>query len=164
MKKLVLIFLLLPFSLFLFADGNIQVDSFSLNWKVQGSSAEFTLTAETEGWLAVGFNPSRMMKDADIKIGYVDSSGEVTLEDHFGNSNFSHRSDERMGGTVDVEILGGEEIDGSSTIRFRIPLNSGDDKDQPLVPGATVKLIFAMGKGDNLRVKHVERTSVEVTF
>ena len=82
----------------------------------------------------------RLMKDADIKIGYISSSGDIIMEDHFAHTPFGHREDSEIGGSEDLLILGGEEKNGSTTIRFQMPLNSGDDKDQILQPGDRVKL------------------------
>ena len=41
------------------------------------------VTAQTTGWVAVGFDPSSKIKDANILIGYVAADGAF-LRDDFG--------------------------------------------------------------------------------
>ena len=72
-----------------------------------------TLEAPTEGWIAVGFTPSRIMKDANLNLGYV-QHGEVSMRDDFGNWYTSQVSDVSQGGTNDVSVVEGGESGGSS--------------------------------------------------
>ncbi len=43
----------------------------TLEWKIDGPDLEVILTAPTRGWVPVGFDPSSLMKDANLIIGYV---------------------------------------------------------------------------------------------
>lgn len=136
---------------------------FHLDWMVDGSNLNVKVSAPTEGWVAVGFDPSNKMKDADILIGYVDN-GEIVIEDHYGNSAISHRSDERAGGRNDLMNIGGSEMNGTTELTFTIPLNSGDSKDRVLVEGESYKVIFASHTKDRITMKHNRRTSVQITL
>ena len=130
-------------------------------WKVEGNNLHIILSAPTEGWVAVGFNLSRAMKDADFKLVYVDGS-TVHMEDHFGTGLFGHKIDTSLDGTSDFNIISGKEEMGSTTVDFTIPLNSRDEKDKILAEGDEVKVLLAYGVRDNLRQKHKERTSVVI--
>ena len=134
-------------------------------WRIDGEELEVELTGPTTGWIAVGLKPSRMMRDANILIGYVNGS-QVVMEDHFGTTMTAHRADESLGGTTDLEILSGEERDGSTTIRFRIPLDSGDEYDQPLSAGETIRVILAYGPNgaNDTASYHSARGGVDVTL
>jgi hypothetical protein len=138
-------------------------DDFWLEWMVDGDDLHVVFSSITSGWIAVGFNPTRKMKDANIIMGYVDD-GEVTIEDHFGNSQISHRNDEAMGGTNNVIIIDGSEIEGVTELSFTIPLDSGDPHDRALVEGQTYKVIFASHTKDKITMKHNRRTSREITL
>ena len=118
-----------------------------VQWRVTGDTLSVQVAAATTGWIAVGFDPSNRMADANIIIGYV-SGGEVHLRDDFGTGNTRHGADVDNGGTDDLSDVEGEETGGVTTIRFTIPLDSGDSTDKPLVAGSTYKIIVARGPDD----------------
>ena len=142
-------------------------DNISLSWEVSESGDEliFILSAKTTGWVAVGFDPSQIMKDAQFVIGYV-NSGDVEIRDDFGNGLFSHAPDTALGGTNDIRLISGREEDEWTQIVFALPINSGDDKDVPLTLGEKHKILLAFGPDnkDDFRAKHSFRTSFEAIF
>lgn len=140
-----------------------EAGGFSLSWAVDGENLMVKVSAETEGYVAVGFDPSNKMKDANIIIGYVDD-GEVVIADHYGNGVFSHRDDERLGGTNDIVDGTGTEVDGVTELSFTIPLDSGDSADRALIPGNSYKVIFASHRRDRITSKHNSRTSTTITL
>jgi len=109
-----------------------------------GLNLEGILIGQTTGWVSVGFNPTFMMRDANIIIGYVTSNGPM-IRDDWGTGNTSHVSDQSLGGTDDVTLIAGSEEDGFTTLHFTIPLDSGDQYDQPLSIGQTYPIILARG-------------------
>jgi len=163
---------------FLFAGGNqeemvkqsggdgasgYQIGDMSIEYEIVEGQLNITLTAPTEGWIAIGFQPSSMMKDANIIIGSVEGD-TVTIDDHFGTSAFAHKRDTDLGGSLDVEAGEGSEAGGTTTFSFSIPLDSGDSYDAVLRSGDTVKVILAYAKKDNFSTKHSYRTSAEITL
>ncbi len=143
--------------------GTFQAGDITAECRIAGEKLNVTLTAPTEGWIAVGFQPSSMMKDANIIIGSVDGD-TVTIEDHFGTSAFAHKPDTDLGGSRDVEAGEGSEAGGTTTFSFAIPLDSGDSYDAVLRSGDTVKVILAYAKKDGFGTKHSYRTSAEITL
>ena len=67
------------------ADGywSVSAESITLQWKVGGSRLNVRVRAKTTGWVAVGFDATRKMKDANIIIGYV-KGDSVFFRDDFG--------------------------------------------------------------------------------
>ena len=51
-------------------------------WNIAGNSLAVKLTAETEGWVGIGFNPVSEMKGANFILGYV-KNGRVELVDDY---------------------------------------------------------------------------------
>ena len=128
--------------------GNTYIsDGVEFSWAANATNLEIDITAPTTGWLAVGFEPTRAMKDADMVIGYIEN-GDVFLRDDFGDGFTSHTSDIELGGTDDVIVISGEESAGSTHILFSIPLGSSDEYDKFLEVGATVKVLLAYGPDD----------------
>jgi hypothetical protein len=149
------------------ADGSMQIsaDGITVNWLVSGDSIAFEVTAPTTGWVSIGFNPSRVMKDADFIIGYVEN-GKAVVRDQFGNGTFSHKSDTDMGGSDDILEFGGSESGGKTTLSFTIPIDSGDEYDTVLTPGQEHTVLIAYGPdgADNFTKKHSVRAKVKVTL
>ena len=133
---------------------SLDIEKMNFSWTVDGDKLAVKLSAPTDSWVAVGFNPTNKMKDADMIIGYV-KKGKVTIKDEYGVSASNHKSDTKIGGTDNVTVVGGSEEGGVTTIEFSIPLNSGDDKDTVIDPNADTVTIFAYGTGrDSFRIKH----------
>lgn len=176
-KMLVLCFIMLGTAGMLFANGGqeavkksggngatvYQVGDMSVECKIDGEQLGITVSAPTEGWIAVGFEPSSMMKDANIIMGAV-VDGELVIADHFGTSAFAHQPDTDLGGSSDVTAGEGSEEDGNTTLSFTIPLDSGDPYDRALQKGNNVKVILAYAKRDGFGVKHSYRSSAEITL
>jgi hypothetical protein len=124
-----------------------------LQWKVEGERLHVIVSGRTEGWVAVGFNPSDKMKDANFILGYV-ADGQVVLEDHYGTRKGRHEEDTELDGAADVELIGGFERNGVTQVEFTIPLDSGDEADRALVPGERYPLLLAYGKADDFGKGH----------
>lgn len=132
----------------------LQNGGFRLRYKViPNGILECELRANTTGWLAVGFNPSLQMKDANFIIGNV-IAGVGTVRDDWGNTPSSHLPDTDLGGTNDVTLVSALEAEGVTTLRFRFPLDSGDQRDRVLSPGSSYPVIFASGFDDDLDSYH----------
>ena len=118
------------------------------------------LNGPTTGWVAVGFDLTQQMLNANIIIGYV-VSGTPVIRDDWGVQATSHRDDTLLGGTSDVITDGGFEEGGSTEIHFTIPLNSGDAFDKVLVPGNTYTVIMARSDngGDDFSAPHCGNVS-----
>ncbi len=127
----------------------------SFAWKVDGDKLAVKLAAETEGWVGIGFNPSKDMKDANFILGYV-KDGKAKISDEFGDKKVLMPPTKNLGGTDDVTLVGGTEDGGMTTIEFTMPLKSADKNDGTAinVDGDTIVLL-AYGAGrDSFKTKH----------
>ncbi len=124
------------------SDGfkKITVSGISFEWRVtQNVNLEGRVSAPTDGWVAVGFKPDTQMLNANIIIGYVDSAAHVV--DGFGNGTTSWTPD----GQNNLLTSSGTSSSGVTTIRFTIPLNSGDSQDRAIASGETFPICLAYG-------------------
>jgi len=167
------VFIAIFVSVFMFAvtavsvsayDHEVKAKNISFAWKIAGDTLHGKISAKTKGWVAVGFNPSKKMKDANIIIGYVkDKDGKIT--DHFGDKATGHSSDTKKGGSKDVTLVSGVEEKGVTTIEFTMPLNSADKLDGTLVVDGDTLLMLAYGPDrDSFKVRHKYRTSMNVNL
>jgi len=132
----------------------------SVHWQNDDSILYVGLVAPGTGWLSIGFGPERMMQGADIIIAAI-VKGELTIEDHYGNTPTAHRKD-------DIDHLiqaAGSEAESQSIVEFAIPLNSGDDQDKALALGSEVAVILAYhGSNDRLTTRHTERSTTSIVL
>ena len=143
---------------------SISAEKMTFDWSVEGDKLAIKLSAPTKGWVAVGFNPSKKMKDANIIIGYV-KKGKVKIVDHFGTAATQHKGDKKIGGAENVTVVGGSEEGDVTTIEFTIPLDSGDAKDSAIDPNADTTVILAYGTDrDSFRMKHKFNNSIVVNL
>lgn len=143
---------------------SLTADKMTFDWSVEGDQLAVKLSAPTTGWVAVGFNPSKKMKDANIVIGYV-KKGKVKIVDHFGTAATQHKGDEKIGGAENVTVIGGSEEGDVTTIEFSIPLNSGDEKDGAIDPNADTTVILAYGtERDSFKMKHKFNDTIVVNL
>jgi uncharacterized cupredoxin-like copper-binding protein len=142
----------------------IKAKKMTVAWSVEGDKLAMKMSAETEGWVGVGFNPSEKMKDADFVLGYV-KKGKAEIVDEFGTGSTSHSPDEKQGGTSDAVLVGGTEEGGVTTIEFTIPLDSGDKNDKKIDPNGETIILMAFGAGrDSFKSKHSYRTEYKVNL
>jgi len=135
----------------------------TLRWRVNGQNLDVILSAPTSGWVAVGFDPTSMMRDANFVLTEV-NDGVAVARDDYGTGLTSHASDVSLGGTDNVTNLTGTETGGTTEVSFTIPLDSGDEFDRPLEPGAAYRVLLAYSVSSDLSVKHTQRTAVEITL
>jgi hypothetical protein len=129
--------------------------NYTLSWRVEGSVIYFAMSAETEGWVAVGFDPITVMDNADMVFGSVDKNMKVTVTDMHSIGVYGpHPPDVSLGGTDDILEYAGSEKDGATTIEFSRLLVTGDVHDQPLSPDLGNKVIWAYSLSDDFSKPH----------
>lgn len=139
----------------------ITTEDLEFRWMIEGENLKVEVTAPTTGWVSVGFDATRAMKDGDFIIGFV-KDGSLTISDQYGTGAFTHKPDVDIGGTRDIVSASGTESDGSTTLEFVIPLDSGDEYDAELKPDSQHTVLFAYGPdgADDLSTKHAFRAKV----
>jgi len=146
---------------------SVTAANITLEYRVSQNSQdlECRLTGATTGWVAVGFNPTSVMRNANIIIGYV-SGGNTQLRDDWGTTNTSHVSDISLGGTSDVTLISGTEEAGSTILHFSIPLSTADQYDRTLQVGQNYPIILARGanNADNYTGMHADADVAQISL
>lgn len=131
--------------------GELEVYS-----RIDGDIVRLALKAKTNGYLAIGFEPSERMKDADIILGFV-KEGKASVADMFSTGPTGpHPPDEQQGGKNDVTAFGGSNKDGVTIVEFERKLNTGDAKDKVIKTGDN-KIIWAISEDAAFSGKHTKR-------
>jgi hypothetical protein len=156
------------------ADGKIgegeyphsaTIGQMRLWWRNDGRHLYLAVEAPTKGWVAVGLDPEQRMQGANYLIGAVEQ-GVAKAWDAYGTApvGASHPPDEELGGRNDILAFAGVEEGNLTRFEFQIPLDSGDKYDKPLKPGATYKVIVALGGGDGYNQPHTFRGAGEIVL
>lgn len=145
-------------------DHEMKDKDISFAWKVDGDNLAVKISAKTEGWVGIGFNPSKEMKDANFVLGYV-KNGAAKIVDEFGATEATHKSDKKLGGTDDATLVGGTEEGGVTTIEFTMPLQSADTNDTKIDVNGDTNVLLSYGAGrDSFKTKHKYRSSHKVNL
>ncbi|NIN52846.1 MAG: hypothetical protein GTN80_07135 [Nitrososphaeria archaeon] len=142
------------------ADGKLTI-----NWRSDDEYLYMALKSQTSGWVAIGFEPSVRMKDADMIFGLV-KEGKVTVLDLYSTGvTGPHPPDEQLGGTNNIVEYGGKEENGFTTIEFKRKLDTGDEYDNSLTKKGDVSFIWAVADTDDSTMKHnIARGSGKITL
>jgi len=145
-------------------DHEAKAKKMTFSWKVDGDTLAVKLSAQTKGWVGIGFNASKKMKDANFVLGYV-KNGEAKIIDEFGAGTTKHSSDEKLGGTFDAVLVGGSEEGGVTTIEFTMPVKSADKYDSTIDTSGDIVVLLAYGPDrDSFKTRHKYRTHLKVNL
>ena len=143
---------------------SFDAEDMKVFWTVDGDKIHVKLSAPTEGWVAIGFDPEDAMKGGDIAIGAV-KKGKVRIEDHFGDRKRGHSPDDKLGGGNNILDPQGMEENGVTTISFTRALAAGDKYDKSIETGKLYRIMVAYGSGrDSFRAGHRYRGVYDVNF
>ena len=159
------LFLSLPFFLF-FAlpnENKIQQGPMTCTYSVQQDSIEIELSAPTTGWLAIGFNTENSIVGSDLKQLTI-REGQVFYEDQFVQAFQTNPPDESHGGESNITIINGIEKAGSTTIKFRIPMQSEDTFDFKHCTKKDFWLILAYSQSDDFEHHSTMRKHVKTRW
>ncbi len=140
----------------------IEKEGITFSWRVNNNMLDIKMKAPTKGWLSVGIDPSKKMKDADYILGcFVD--GSANFQDAYGSGNLSHKPDASLGGTDDIKNKSAIEDNNSTEIIFSISLNSNDKYDKIISKGKHMILLSYSDK-DDFKKKHKKWVIIEINI
>ncbi|MHA2248019.1 MAG: DOMON domain-containing protein [Candidatus Hodarchaeales archaeon] len=134
-----------------------------LYWRRISNEIFFGIEGKTNGWVAIGINPTFMMLDADMYFGWVNSNGTVEVVDAIATGlTGPHPADVDEGGTDDILQYNGSETGQITTIEFKRLLTTADTVHDNSIPTTgTIKVIWALGAFDSFDAPHVKRGSFQ---
>lgn len=139
--------------------------AYTLYWRNDGEDFQAAMAADVTGWVAVGFEPTSRMRDADIVFGWVEDGTPRIVDMYATGETGPHPPDGELGGTEDIFEFGGSETGGATVIEFSRKMDTGDAYDKAFEPGQTVSIIWAMAESDVPSFRHnVGRGQGQITF
>lgn len=139
-------------------------EDFKLYYYVKGDVVNFKMESKTNGFIAIGFNPSSFMRDADMIIAYV-KDRVVSIIDAYSTGNFGpHPEDIALGGKNNILSFKGSESSGITSIEFSRNLDTKDKYDKVIALDKEIKIIWAISSSDSFDSKHSKRGSGVITL
>ncbi len=141
----------------------VKAGDMTFKWSIEGNKMHATLRAKTTGWIAVGFNPTKGMKDAMYVLG-AEKDGKVKVENHFGTSERAHTPYKELDCKETVTNTSGK-LDGEYTeISFTIPTDANDKCSKPLAMDKDTKVLLAFGSGKKFSLGHPFKATMMVNL
>lgn len=126
-----------------------------LYWTFTDTALFVAASMQTRGWVAIGFGPEEVMRDADMVIGWVETDGTAHILDCFSTGTYGpHPPDVKLGGEDQLISRGAAEKDGVTTVEFSRPVRAVDAFDKDAAPGVSV--IWSYANDDNFDSAHSE--------
>ena len=126
-------------------------DLFYIYWTSDNETLYMGIKGRTSGYVAVGFNPVAMMKNADIILGgNIGTGGSLYIYDMYSpTASGPMRSDTVLGGEFNIEESAGTEKAAFQTLEFSRKLDTGDKYDSVLEKGKSAKVIWFFSNYDD---------------
>jgi len=138
-------------------------DRLVLHYKIDSTYIYFGIEVKSLGWSAIGFEPDKGMKNADIILIFIENDSLKVLDSYSTGIYGPHRSDKELGGQDNILDVGGRVDSTGYVVEFKRMLNSKDKFDKPLIKGKELTLIYAMAKSHNIKKKHdLYRGSIKI--
>ena len=134
----------------------VEMGGMKMDYKIEDNEMTITLAAPTEGWLAVGFNDKNDIVHSDLLM-FAIKDEQIIAEDRYVKGFRDYPIDEEQGGTTNIEVIKGKETKKGTTVTFKIPLQSGDEKDFQHQANKDVWLILAYSTSDDFQHHSVMR-------
>ena len=129
---------------------SVKAGDMTLQWTLGEQTLDIKLTAKTSGWVGIGFNPTRAMKDAAFFIGAV-ADGMPKVTQHYGDSAYNHSK--AMSASEFTNVTGREE-NGLTEITFSLPAVFKDSKFKPIQTNSETLVLLAYATDDSFSAKH----------
>lgn len=139
----------------------IEVNGMVFRWHIAEDRLHVDVSAPTQGWVAVGFNPKRGLAGTHLIMGAV-VDGQTTVDDRYIVRIGQHRSISALGGVPSLSHIQGTETADETRLSFSLPLHAPDRFHQTLVPGETYHLLLAYSVDDDFM--HHSRMRTHVSF
>ncbi|WP_052418609.1 DOMON domain-containing protein [Methanolacinia paynteri] len=126
-------------------------DLFYIHWTSDNETLYMGIQGKTSGYVAVGFNPVAMMKNADIILGgNIGTGGSLYIYDMYSlDASGTMRSDTSLGGEFNIEESAGTEKAAFQTLEFSRKLDTGDKYDSVLEKGKSAKVVWFLSNYDD---------------
>ena len=162
MRKFFTLILIGPFVLF--AQGDfLEIGGMELHYQLMDDSVEISLSGPTNGWVGIGFNDENNIVGSDLILFRI-IKGKVEVKDMFVKGFGDPRMDTQLGGKNSVTVLSGKETSSTTSVNFRLALDSKDRNDFRHQIGKGFWLIMAYSTHDDFAHHSPDAEACSLSF
>lgn len=141
----------------------VSRNNMEVSWKYDAQRIWIEMSAPTDGWIAIGFNESKEISGNYLLMGRV-RDGRAELVEHSTLSAGNYKPITQLGGSIQVQDVGGEENENRTRIKFSLPLKAIDAYRKDLAHGHEYVLLMAFSREDDFQHHSMMRTAVEINL
>lgn len=141
--------------------SQITTGGMTLEWTIRPQTIRFTIIAPTQGWMAIGLNKEKGLKNTNLIMGYVDQDS-IVLDDRFILRPGMHKSVEDLGGISHISNIAGQSSSLGSTIHFDLKRDTRDPFHFDLIPDTAYEVLLAYSIDKDFQHHSVMRTHLKI--
>lgn len=143
----------------------VDKGNFKLLWQVEGEKIFMAIEAKAPGWVAIGFEPTNIMANADMIFGIVGEGKDVQAIDAWSTGSFGpHPPDADQGGKNNIIGYAGSRKDGVVVFEFSRLLSTGDTYDKIIPRTGNFKIIWAYSASLKFNAMHSRAGSLTISM
>ena len=142
---------------------SIEKRGMKIQYTVGEEFVNFTMTAPTDGWVAIGLNPENKLAGSSFLIGRV-KDGTVEIEDFYTRSPGDVPKVKDLGGKTAVRNISGKENSNNTEIVFDLERFPNSKFHHQLKTGKKFFMHIAYSQDDDFAHHSFMRDKVAITF
>lgn len=144
---------------------SFQGDLFHLLWTIDNGTLHLAIEARTTGWIALGLEPTVLMKDADMIIGWWNGTTDFQVVDAYSTGQTGpHPPDTEIGGSYDILTYLATQSDGWTMVELTRLVDTGDPLDRAIRADGSMTVMWAVSDSTSFDSKHGQRGTAKVDF
>ncbi|MEZ4317466.1 MAG: DOMON domain-containing protein [Myxococcota bacterium] len=144
------------------AFASVTAGGVTFDWSVEEGVLTGRASARAEGWVCVGFNARPQLAGSVLVLGAARPDGTSAVVEHIARP--PRHPDRGELGTPGLLEATATEVDGTTTVVFRLRLDTGDGLAEGLEVGAFAHLTLAWSRSDDFDHHSAERVLVPVVL
>ena len=141
----------------------LEAEDFTLKWEVEKDHVRFTITAPTDGWVAIGFTEDEDIVNSNLIMARM-KNGMPYAEDQYIVGFGKHPTVESLGVESRIFDLSGTEENRSTTMSFSISQEKLDDYHFALMEGTAINVWLAYSVSDDFNHHSRKRILRKITI
>ncbi|OGS21311.1 MAG: hypothetical protein A3J83_02265 [Elusimicrobia bacterium RIFOXYA2_FULL_40_6] len=137
-----------------------------ISYDTAGKAYIIDMTAKANGWISVGFGRTKMMKDAEIFMGYV-KDGKGYLSHEYGVGVVKHKPIKELDSSIKndlITIVSAKEENGITKIVVKRPIEAAGKYYKKFESGKKMEFMYGISNKDDITVKHAERGAFDIVL
>lgn len=139
----------------------IEKNGMTVEWKVVQNNLKITMTAPTDGWVAIGLNPKDQLAGSSFMMGRV-QNGKAEVLDFYTIKPGDVHPVTKLGGQTAVGEVVGSEKGKSTSITFDLSRFPDSQFHHTLEAGSELFMHIAYSQDDDFAHHSMMRTMVKI--